>query len=274
VAPEVEPHAGLELLFAEQRVLHAHHFRALLVHRHGVEVADLHVGLRPDRVLHRPRVLRELGRAQRARFLDAGYRARVGVGAVFLVAEHRQAFLQRKLEPVPASDAIAGPVVEVLVGDDAVDVDVVGVGRGVGARQHVLGVEDVEALVLHRAGVEVAHRHDLVLVEVQLEAEALLVPRDRALQAVHRPAGLVEFSRFDVHEEVFILVFVFQDLEVGGNQSKKIGRLRERVDEARPVPLALPSRKRRGCRSRAGPGISRGRRAPSWCSAPSRRAGR
>jgi len=103
-------------------------------------------------------------------------RARMRVGAEFLVAEHGEAFLQRQLEPVAAGDAVAGPVVEILVRHHAVDALVVGVGRGVGARQHVFRVEDVEALVLHRAHVEVADRDDHVLVEVVFEPEALLVP--------------------------------------------------------------------------------------------------
>jgi hypothetical protein len=45
----------------------------------------------------------------------------------------------------------------------------------------------LKALVLHRSGVEVADRDDLVLVEVELQPEALFVPEDRALQAVHGP---------------------------------------------------------------------------------------
>ena len=174
---EVKPHARLELLFTQQRVLHAHDLRAFLVHRHGVEVADLLIGLRPYRVLHRPGVLRELVGAQRAHFLDARHRARIGVRAVFLVAEHRQAFLQRQLEPVPAGDAVPGPVVEVLVRHHAVDVQVVDVGRGVGAREHVARVEDVEALVLHRAGVEVAHRDDLVFAPGRASGRSASRPR-------------------------------------------------------------------------------------------------
>jgi hypothetical protein len=43
------------------------------------------------------------------------------VARELLVAEHREAFLQRQLEPVAAGHAIAGPVVEVLVPDDAFD---------------------------------------------------------------------------------------------------------------------------------------------------------
>jgi hypothetical protein len=77
------------------------------------------------------------------------------VHAEFLVAEDRQAFLERQLEPVTAGDAVAGPVVEVLVADHRLDVGEVGVGGGGAVGQHVLRVEDVQALVLHRAHVEV-----------------------------------------------------------------------------------------------------------------------
>src|SRR5947207_10871832 len=55
---------------------------------------------------------------------------------------------------------VAGPVMAVLVRHDAVDVQVIDIGGGIRAREHVLGVEDVEALVLHRPGVEVADRND------------------------------------------------------------------------------------------------------------------
>ena len=109
----------------------------------------------------------------------------------------------------------------------AVDVEVIDVGRGVGARQHVLGVEDVETLVLHRAGVEVADGHDAVLVEIELQTEARLVPADGALEAVHRPAGLVELAGLDVHIKLFFLARARDDLigdllEIGGDHREKI----------------------------------------------------
>jgi hypothetical protein len=56
----------------------------------------------------------------------------------------------------------------------------VGVGGGGGAGQHVLRVEDVEALVLHGAHVEVADRHDHEALQVQRQAEARLVPHHDA----------------------------------------------------------------------------------------------
>jgi hypothetical protein len=132
VAREVEVHALAEVVAADQGLDHADHLGALFVHRGGVEIVDLGVGGGADRVRHRPGILGELGDAQGAHFLDARHGARVQVLAEFLVAVDGEAFLERKLEPVATGDAIAGPVVEVLVGDDAVDALVIGVGGGVG----------------------------------------------------------------------------------------------------------------------------------------------
>ena len=62
----------------------------------------------------------------------------------YLVSEDGQALLEGELEPVPASHAVAGSVVEVLVPDYALDARVVHV-RGCGrAGKHQAAVEDVE----------------------------------------------------------------------------------------------------------------------------------
>ena len=60
--------------------------------------------------------------------------------------------------------------------DDRLDMGVVGIGGGLGAREHIFVVEDVEALVLHRAHVEIRHGHDVEDVEIILAPERLLVP--------------------------------------------------------------------------------------------------
>ena len=158
----------------------------------------------------------------------------VQVGAEFLVAEDGQAFLERELEPVAAGDAVAGPVVEILVGDDAVDVLEIDVGGDVGARQHVLRVEDVEALVLHRAHVEVADGDDHVVVEVAFEAEAFLVPAHGFLQRRHGVRALVELARLDVDRQLDFAAGsgregVAQHIELAGDDGEQVGRLPERV---------------------------------------------
>ena len=102
-----------------------------------------------------------------------------------LIAKDGQPLLERQLEPITTRDSVTGPVVEVLMGDNALDPLEFGVCRCFGIRQHKLGVEDVEALVLHRAHVEVAHRDRVELVEVVFEPVNLLIPRHRSLQGGH-----------------------------------------------------------------------------------------
>ena len=75
-------------------------------------------------------VLGELPGAQLLDLLDPLHRLAAHVGGESLVAEDRQALLQAELEPVAAGDPVAGPVVEVLVGDDPFDPLIVGVRGG------------------------------------------------------------------------------------------------------------------------------------------------
>ena len=240
VAAEVLVHAGAERRLADQGVDHADHFRALLVDSRRVEVVDLLIRRRADGVRHRASVLGELRCAQRAHLLNARHRPRVHVHAEFLVAEHGQALFQAELEPVAAGHAVAGPVVEILVRDHPVDVLVVGVGGHIRAGQHVLGVEDVEALVLHRPHVEVAHRDDHVVVEVHLQAEALLVPGHAQLERGHGVPALVQLAWLDVDGAAHATAAggdepVLQHVELRRHAGEEIGRLGEGVFPRGPV---------------------------------------
>src|SRR3546814_6108626 len=99
-------------------------------------------------------VLRELPGAKGAHILYPLDGGRAFVGRKALIAKDGEAFLQRKLEPVAAGDAVARPVVEIFMRDDGGDGIEIGVGRGVGIGQDIAGVEDVEALVRHLAASE------------------------------------------------------------------------------------------------------------------------
>ncbi len=90
-------------------------------------------------------------RPEPAHVADPRDDARTLIRCEFLVAIDGEAFLETELEPVAAGDAIAGPVVKILVRDDGFDRDEIVVGRGFVGGQNVFVVEDVEALVLHRA---------------------------------------------------------------------------------------------------------------------------
>ena len=66
-----------------------------------------------------------------------------------LVPEDCEPLLEGQLEPVTAGDAVAGPVVEVLMADDTLDAAKVHVGGGLRGGQDQAGVEDIQRLVLH-----------------------------------------------------------------------------------------------------------------------------
>ena len=201
MAVEIEVEAFAESVAAEQGLEHAAKLGALLVDRRRVEIVDLDIGGWPHRMGERACILGELMRLQHAHIEDAFHRARPKVCGEFLVAEHGQPLFEAELEPVAAGDAVAGPVVKIFVGNDAFDAVVVGVARGIGARQHELVVEDVEALVLHGPHVEVAHRDDVEHIEIVFAAKALLVPAHGALQGVHGPAAAVFLAGLDIDIE-------------------------------------------------------------------------
>ena len=191
VMPDIHVHAAAEPIRAEQGVDHADDFGALVVDRRGVEIVDAQIALRLYRMGERTGILGELGGAQGADIADAGHRRAALVGREQLVAEHGQPFLQGQLEPVAAGHPVAGPVVEIFVGDHRLDVLVVSVRRRRRLRQHVARVEDVEALIFHRPHVEVADRDDVEDVEIVFEAEGLLVPAHRFFERCHRVAAFV-----------------------------------------------------------------------------------
>ena len=176
--------------------------------------------------------------------MDALHRAAALVGGELLVAIDRQPFLQRELEPIAAGDAVAGPVVEILVRDDRLDALVVGIRRRLGPRQHVFGVEDVQALVLHRAHVEVGHGGDVEHVEVVFEPEGFLVPGHRLLQRAHRVAAAVLVAAAHPDGERNLAAGAGDEAvghrhQVAGDQREQVAGLRMRIDPDRAVAAVL-----------------------------------
>ena len=238
VAREVQVHALAETVAAHQGLVHAHHFGAFFVDRDRVKIIDFDEGIRTHGMRHRTGVFGELRLAQGAHLIDArdgAARVRADhVGRKFLVAEHRQAFLQRQLEPVAARHAVAGPVMEVLVAHHRLDARVIDVGRHARIGQYILGVEDVQPLVFHRAHVEVAHGDDHEAVQVQFQAEALLVPADRVFQRLHGVVGFIEVAVFHPHLQQHFAarlqgVALFLAHQTRRHQGEQIGRLLERI---------------------------------------------
>ncbi len=257
VALEIAGHPVPEPVDADQGLQHPDHFGAFLVDGRRVEIVDRLVAVRPDRVGHRARILGELRGAQCPYRLDPVDRPRTGrrrtafaefrgqqVRRKLLVTEDRQAFLERQLEPVATGDAVAGPVVEVLVADDRLDPREVVVGRDPGIGEQVLRIEDVESLVLHRAHVEIGGRDDHEPVQVEFEVEAAFVPADRPLQALHRMVGPRDLAGLDPDLEQHVAagagpVACLVDLEASGDQREQIAGLRKRIHPDRTHPAGV-----------------------------------
>ena len=120
------------------------------------------------------------------------------------------------------------------MGDDAFDVGVVRVGGGLRRRQHVFVVEDVEALVLHRAHVEVGDGDDHEDIEIVFAAERLLVPAHGTLERIHGVGAAVLLAVLDIDAQRHVAAghrakFVFDAGEIAADQREQIGRLRMRV---------------------------------------------
>ena len=176
VALKVDFHAPAEGVAADQRLDHAYHLGALLIDRGGIEVVDFDIAGRAYRMGHRPGIFGKLRGAQAAHFADTGRGAAMCVGTEFLVAENGQAFLERQLKPVATGDAVAGPVVEVFMGNHPVDIFEIQIRGDIRTGQHVFGVENIKSLVLHRAHVEIAHGDNHVVIEIAFKTETLLIP--------------------------------------------------------------------------------------------------
>ena len=252
VALEIQVHALAETLAAHQGLHHAHHFGAFFIHRDGVEIVDLDILVGAHRVGHGARVFGELGGAQHPHVLDALDRARRRIGtqvhAELLVAKDGQTFFERELEPVAAGDAVAAPVVEILVAHHRFDVGEIGVGGGGAVGQHVFGVEDVEALVLHRAHVEVAGGDDHETLQIERQAKTRFVPSHAGHERVHRVFGFVHVAGAHKHlQQVFGAAAADDALlarhQLAGHQRKQVAGLFVRVDPlgevAATVQIAL-----------------------------------
>jgi hypothetical protein len=125
--------------------------------------------------------------------------------AELLVAEDGQAFLEAELEPVAAGDAVARPVVEVLVPDHAFDVGEVGVGgRGWLASTYLV-------LKMFRPLFSIAPMLKSLVATIMkrsrssAQAKARLVPGHAGHERVHGVLGLVQVAGAHIHLQQMLL---------------------------------------------------------------------
>ena len=240
---EVEVDGAAETLRSEKSLLHANQFGPLLVHGGGVEVVDLDVGFGPHRVRHRSRVLGKLTPPEQAHVLDPLHVPRPHVRGELLVPEDGESLFQAQLEPVAAGDAVACPVVEILVGDDRLYPLKILVGGTLRAGEETLRIEYIQPLVLHRPHVEVVHRHDHVQTQVVLAPVPGFVPGHCTLEGGHRVAASFDVLGFRVDPEIDNpsrgrSEAVPETVEVPGHQCEQVAGLGKRVFPDSRMPTA------------------------------------
>ena len=242
-ALEIKVHAGAERRITEHKLQHTDDLGALLVDGRGVEIIDLHIAGRPHRMGHRAGVFGKLPGAQGPHLLDPLHRVAALVGGKALITEHRQAFLQAQLKPVAAGDAVAGPVVEIFVRHHPFDPLIVEIGRRRRIGQQQGGVEDVEALVLHRPEIEVAHGDDHEQVQIVFPPERRLVPGHRPLETVHGVGGARGHARVDEDAQGDLAPAqggedVLQHVQLARHQGEQITGLGKRIAPLGEMPPA------------------------------------
>ena len=202
VLVQIMAYRGKESLAAGHLGDHADHLGALFVHRDGVEVVHLHVGLGADRMRARAAILGELDLAHGAHLANARHARRALVDSELVLAIDRQPFLQRQLEPVATGHAVAGVVVKVFVGDDVTHQRKIAVGGGIGTGEDAGRVEHVQALVLHRAHVEAADRDGHIAVEIVFQPVGVLIPGHRLLERGHGVVALVFVAVLGIQAQI------------------------------------------------------------------------
>ena len=134
---KVEVHTALEGIRTDISLERADKFCAFFIDGGGVEVVDGRIAIRTHWVCERACIFGKLTATQADNVFNALNRARSHVSGEFLIAEDGQAFFQAQLEPVTACDAVAGPVVEVFVGDNALNRFEIAIGGGFCVRQNI-----------------------------------------------------------------------------------------------------------------------------------------
>ena len=114
------------------------------------------------------------------------------------VTENGEALLQTELEPVATGHTIARVIVKILVGHDRLDAQIAGIGGDIRGGQNTGGVENIEALVLHRPHVEIINGNDVKQIKIVLQAVNLLIPAHGTLEGIHGMAAVVLVLGLDI----------------------------------------------------------------------------
>ena len=181
MAGHIEGHTALEAVLAEQGVEHPNQLGPLFIDGGGIKIINCLITVRLNRVRSGTGVFAELRVAQHRHIFDPIQRFTVLIGTEALVTKNGEPLLERELKPIAAGDAIAGPVMEVFVGDNTFHALQFRIGGRFGIGEHELGVKDIQTFILHSAHVEMAHGNDVVLLQVVFQSVHLFIPGHAAL---------------------------------------------------------------------------------------------
>ena len=241
---KIQVGALAEAVWPQQCIDHTHHFSALFIHRGGIEVVDLDIGIGPNGMGHGAGILRELGATQGGNTVDSANRGRTHGSGKLLITQHRKPFLQAQLEPVTARHPITRPVVKIFVTNNRFNPLVTQVGSGVWPSQHTGGVENIQAFIFHGTHVEAFDRNNHKNVEIIFTAISLLVPLHGVFQGQHGVIHLVDIMPLGENLQLHLAAThghkgVINVLQVTGHQRKQVSRFHKGVFPGHPVALAL-----------------------------------
>ena len=150
----------------------------------------------------RAAVLGELGSTKQAYITSALHPFIMHVSRKALVPIHCQAFFQRQLEPVAASDPVASPVMEIFMRNDRFHAIEVFIRCCLRISKNKLAVKDIQALIFHRAHVEMADGDNLEEIQIIFQAIGVLVPLHRPFQRIHRMTGQADITLLDIDMKI------------------------------------------------------------------------
>ncbi len=80
----------------------------------------------------------------------------------------------------------------------ALNIEIIFIRRGIGSRQHVFGVKDIETFILHRAHIKEIHRDNHIDVEVIFEPKTRFIPFHGIFQRGHCPRRAIQIATVNV----------------------------------------------------------------------------
>ena len=128
--------------------------------------------------------------------------------------------------------------------DNGFNIEVIEVRRHLRRREHIARIEDVQALILHGAEIEVVGRDQHEAVQIVLETPAGFIPVDGPLDAFHRVLGLIGILRLnpDLQQAVLAVRELIDFLtlhQLSGDKREEVAGFERRIFPDGKVPAII-----------------------------------